>query len=50
MECDLKELKKFVENPEFIQYLLNNNTDITIPAFILQTLLKKIDELSKEED
>lgn len=52
MECDLelKELKEFVESEKFIQFLLNNNTNITIPAFIVQTLLEKIDELLKEED
>ena len=51
MECmvDLYEVEKFLENDKFVQFLLNNSTDIAIPLFILQTVKDKIEELKKEE-
>ena len=48
VQVDLLEAKKFVESEEFIQFLLNNTTDVGIPAFILQTLLSTIEKEAKE--
>lgn len=45
---DLNEVKEFVENEEFVQFLLNNSVNIEVPAFILQVLLDKIEELKRE--
>ena len=48
MSVNLEKIKEFVESDKFIQFLLNNTTDFSIAAFVLQTLLDKIGEL--EED
>lgn len=49
MTVDLKEVKNFVESDKFIQFLLNNTTDFAVAAFILQTVLEKIDEIKNGE-
>lgn len=45
---DLNEVKEFIESEEFVQFLLNNSVNIEVPAFILQVLLNKIEELKRE--
>ena len=47
MTVDVKEVREFVESEKFIQFLLNNTTDFSVAAFILQTVL---DRLPEEED
>lgn len=48
--CDLNDIKKFVSSDKFTNFLINNTTDFSTAAFVLQTLIEKIDELEKEED
>lgn len=48
--CDLNDIKKFVNSDKFTHFLINNTTDFGTAAFVLQTLIEKIDELEKEED
>lgn len=50
IEINLSEIKEYVTNDDFIQYLLSTSTNIGIPSFIIQTVLEKIDELMEEED
>ena len=40
---DLNEVKGFVESKAFTEFLLDNNTNFTTAAYILQTLLNQID-------
>lgn len=39
----LNEVDKFVRNDKFTRFLLNNATDLDIPAFILTVLFTEID-------
>lgn len=48
--CDLNDIKEFVNSDKFAHFLINNTTDFGTAAFVLQTLIEKIDELEKEED
>ena len=48
MSVDLQEVTNFIESDKFVQFLLNNTTDISTCAFILQTIHDKITELQKE--
>lgn len=48
MEVDIGRLKDFV-NKELPNILMENSTDFSIVAFILQTMLNKIKELEEEE-
>lgn len=49
MSVNLNDVKNFIESDKFIQFMLNNTTDFATAAFVLQTLLEKVDELEKEE-
>lgn len=49
VNVNLNDVKTFIESDKFIQFLLNNSTDLGTPVFITQTLLEKINELQKEE-
>lgn len=44
MTVDPKEVREFVESEKFIQFLLNNTTDFSVAAFILQTVLDRLPE------
>lgn len=46
MEIDLKEVERFVTE-KLPGLLMNNTADFSTSAFILQTLLEKIDELER---
>lgn len=46
IEIDLKEVKEFV-NGKLPEFLNKNCTSFSTSAFILQTLLEKIDELEE---
>ena len=48
VNVNLNDVEDFINNDKFTQFLLNNNTDIAVPAFILSVLYDKIDELKKE--
>ena len=48
IEIDLENIREFVESENFSEFLVNNTTDFGTAAFILQTLLEKIDELEGE--
>ena len=48
MAIDIIDVKQFVNSDKFSQFLLNNTTDFTTTAFILQTLFEKIEEVEKE--
>ena len=51
VKIDLNEVEKFIKSDNFIQFMMNNTTNIGgIPSFILQTILDKIDELRKENN
>lgn len=49
IDIDLNEIQEFVESGKFSDFLLNNTTDFSVAAFILQTLLEKIDDLRQWE-
>ena len=48
LSIDLDEVKVFIEDSKFIQFLLNNTTDINVPAFILSAVYEKIEKSKKE--
>lgn len=50
IDIDLGEVEEFIKSDNFIQFMMNNTTNIGIPSFILQTILDKINELRKEND
>lgn len=41
LSIDLDEVKNFIEDSKFTQFLLNNTTDINVPAFILSAVYEK---------
>ena len=47
IEIDLNDIEQFVNDPNFHAYLLANTTDFGTAAFVLQTLLNKVDELKQ---
>lgn len=50
MQVDLDDVKEFVESDKFTQFLLSNTTEFSTAAFILQTVLEKIDEIKNNEE
>lgn len=44
MIVDPKEVREFVESEKFIQFLLNNTTDFSVAAFVLQAVLDRLPE------
>lgn len=50
MEIDLDDIQEFVSSNKFADFLLSNTTQFGTAAFILQTLLEKIDELKEKEN
>lgn len=49
IEVDLRKVRSFVTE-KLPDLLTNNTTDFTISAFILETLLDKLDELEELEE
>ena len=47
---DLKEVNDLVYSDKFVKFLLSNSTDLSTPAFIIQTLEDKIKEIQKEQN
>ena len=54
IEVDLKEIKEYIENPKFTQFLLDTAPSFETAAFVLQSLLNAVDDakqsLDKEEN
>lgn len=55
MSVSLKEVEEFVTSDKFTQFLLNNTTDLSVAAYVLQTLLNAIEKdaaesVNKEND
>ena len=48
IEVDIREVRNFVEQKKFHEFLIDNTTDFSIAAFILQTLLDKIKEIETQ--
>lgn len=48
MTVNLEDVREFIESQKFTQFLLSNTTEFSTAAFILQTLLDKIEELDAE--
>lgn len=48
MTVNLKDVREFIESQKFTQFLLSNTTEFSTAAFILQTLLNKVEELDAE--
>ena len=49
MTVDLNDVKRFIESPEFTDYLLSNTTNFSTAAYILQALLERLElDLNKE--
>lgn len=46
---DLLSVEEFVKSDKFTSFLLENTTDFGMAAFVLQTLLDKIEELKSAE-
>lgn len=47
IDIDIKNIEDFVKSDNFISFLQNKTTNFSTAAFILQTLLDKIDEIKK---
>ena len=49
LSVDINDIEEFVKSDKFSQFLLNNTTEFSTAAFVLQTLFDKIDELKGEK-
>ena len=47
IEIDLNNIEQFINDPGFHTYLLANTPDFGTAAFVLQTLLDRVDELKR---
>lgn len=43
MSVDINKVRKFIISENFTKFLLDNNDDVDVPAFILQAIYEKID-------
>lgn len=43
VSVDLKKVRKLVEGDEFVEFLLSHTSDLGDAAYILQTIMEKID-------
>ena len=50
IELDIKNIEDFVLSDEFRHFLMSKTTNFGTAAFVLQTLLEKIDELKNMEE
>lgn len=50
IELDIKNIEEFVLSDEFRHFLMSKTTNFGTAAFVLQTLLEKIDELKNMEE
>ena len=49
IEVDINDVERFINNPDFHYYLVNNTVDFGTAAFILQTLLDKVKEIRQSQ-
>ena len=49
IEVDINEVERFIKNPDFHYYLVNNVTEFNTAAFILQVLLDKVEEIKRSQ-
>ena len=47
---DLNKAEELITSDEFVQFLLQNTTDLGVAAFILETVRNRIKELKESED
>lgn len=49
----LDEVQEFIEDPEFIEFCLDNSTDLSVPGFIMTVVFEKLnyyrEQLAKGE-
>jgi rRNA-processing protein FCF1 len=45
---DTDEIIEFIENEDFINYMLEHTEDISVPAFILQATYNELNRIKKE--
>ena len=50
IDINIEEIEAFITSEKFSNFLLSNTTEFGTCAFILQTLLDKIEEIKSEED
>ena len=50
INVDLKNVREFVTSDTFTSFLTSKTTDFGIAAFILQTVLDKLDDIKKPKD
>ena len=50
IEIDIKNIEEFVLSDDFRNFLMSKTTNFGTAAFVLQTLLEKIDELKNMEE
>ena len=50
IEVDLQEIKEYIENPKFTQFLLDSTPSFGCAAFVLQKLLDALDEAAQSVD
>lgn len=47
IDLDIKNIEEFVLSDKFRDFLMSNTTYFSTAAFVLQTLLEKIDEIKE---
>lgn len=47
---DLEEVKNYIENPQFSQFLLSTAPNFETAAFVLQSLLNAVEEAKQSVD
>lgn len=50
INIDIKNIEEFVLSDDFRDFLMSKTTDFGTAAFVLQTLLDKIEEIKNIED
>ena len=45
---DIDKIIEFIENEDFINYMLEHTEDMSVPAFILQAIYNELDRIKKE--
>lgn len=48
LTLNIEEFERFISSKNFIQFILNNTTDLSIAAFIIQVLRDKVEELKTQ--
>lgn len=48
MIVNLEDVKEFIENEKFHQFLLSNTSDFAVAGWVLQTLLDALNDANKQ--